>query len=500
MDLTIPYENDINEKDRSIIQEYILNNIKEYEKNSTKLTELTIEAVSSLSAGKSRTEFLAKQGFLSNVFNSITGQNRKIRGEVDYNYAIVKNASIKMIECLAKQNKITYEGLIYINNKLNNMEENIEKELVTICNNIRESFNFILNRINEESNRIESLEKKVQLLEFKASTNMLEFDNIKYKDMDTIEKIISLSNDLFHKICYDNEKTMNKEHIYMIKSILLDFNIDISYKIKISDIYSKLIDKPNFIDKIFYDVKYNDNLPEFITPILSGIKKLDKLNKEENYIINSILTLGKNHKNINSDTIKLHLINDYGINAANFNYNAEISNYEIVILIMNELKMASKNINIPSVNSFISIEERMDLAKQYFIEKKYKKTIQECTIILSKDQNNKEAHNLKIECLYRLLIKEIKHYEKPLCYKEIAKIFLIKKDYRNTLKYLDKYFESYSSNKEIYKFKQKLEDQYKKIKTYENKIAKKIEKTTDKNKKDYLEFMNDFWGVYLTKI
>ena len=208
MDLTIPYENDINEKDKSIIQEYILNNIKEYEKNSTKLTELTIEAVSSLSAGKSRTEFLAKQGFLSNMFNSITGQNRKIRGEVDYNYAIVKNASIKMIECLAKQNKITYEGLIYINNKLNNIEENIEKELVTICNNIRESFNFILNKINEESNRIETLEKKVQLLEFKASTNMLEFDNIKYKDMDSIEKIISLSNDLFHKISYDNEKTI----------------------------------------------------------------------------------------------------------------------------------------------------------------------------------------------------------------------------------------------------------------------------------------------------
>ena len=70
MDFTIPYESEIDEKDKNIIDKCILNNIKEYGHNSAKLTELTIEAVSSLSAGMSRTEFLAKQGFLKNIFNS----------------------------------------------------------------------------------------------------------------------------------------------------------------------------------------------------------------------------------------------------------------------------------------------------------------------------------------------------------------------------------------------------------------------------------------------
>lgn len=160
MNFTVLYENEIDEKDKTIIQEYILNNVEEYKENSAKLTELAIEAVSFLSAAKSRTEYLSKQGFLENILNSVTGQNRKIRGEIDYNYAVVKNASIKMIEYLAKQNKITYEGLIYINNKLNNIEKNIEKELITICGNIRESFNIILNKINNESYRIDTLEKK----------------------------------------------------------------------------------------------------------------------------------------------------------------------------------------------------------------------------------------------------------------------------------------------------------------------------------------------------
>ncbi|WP_295155474.1 hypothetical protein [uncultured Brachyspira sp.] len=493
MDFAIPYENEIDEKDKTIIQEYIINNAEEYKKNSTKLTELIIEAVSSLSAGKSRTEFLAKQGFLGNIFNSITGQNRKIRGEIDYNYAIVKNASLKMIEYLAKQNKITYEGLIYINNKLNNVEKNIEEELVKICSNIRESFNVILNKINEESNRIDSLEKKVELLEFKTSSNVLEFDNIKYYDMDDIEKIICLSNDLFTKTSYSS--SMTKENIYMIKSILFDFNMDINKKIKVIDIYRKLLEKQNLIDKLFLNTQNNMYIQEHIIPILSGIKKIERLDKEESYIINSIIKIS----NINDlNNIKINLINEYGANISNFDYNCEITIYDIIILIMNELKMISKNIN--AVHNIEKIENRIELANKYFEEKKYKKAVNECDIILYNDKNNKEARNIKIEGIYKILIKEIKNFEEPLCYKEIAKIYLIKRDYKNTLKYLNKYFDFYPSNKEILKYKQKLKLQYNKIKDYQNKTNKKLEKTTDKNKKDYLEFINDFWGVYLSKI
>ncbi len=130
--LTLPYDNEIEAKDKNIIQEFIINNISEYENNSSKLTELIIEATTSLSAGKSRADFITEQGFFKNLLYSITGQNRKIRGEIDYNYAIVKNASVRMIEYLAGQNKITYEGLIYLNNKLNNIEKDLEEELIII--------------------------------------------------------------------------------------------------------------------------------------------------------------------------------------------------------------------------------------------------------------------------------------------------------------------------------------------------------------------------------
>lgn len=489
--LTVPYDNEIKIEDKNIIREFIINNINEYENNSSKLTELIIEAVASLSAGKSRTDFIAEQGFFKNLLYSITGQNKKIRGEIDYNYAIVKNASVKMIEYLAGQNKITYEGLIYLNNKLNNIEKDLEEELITICKNIRESFNYILNKINEDSKRIDSIEKKVHLLEFKASAKLLEFNNIKYSDMDEIEKIICLSNDLFLET-YNFD--LLKENIYMIKSILLDFNIDINKSAKITDIYSKLIEKPEFIDKLFFNINYNNNVSEYIIPILSGASKIKKLNNEESYILSSIL------KNSNNDIgkIKINLINEYGINISNFDYNLEINNYELIIMIINELKMLS-NKNDDSVKN-ISLEESAELMHKYYSSKQYIKAIIESNNILKKEKKNIEAHNIKTESIYKLLINEMKSYNKTTYYKDIAKIYLIKEDYDNAFKYLNKYFDIYSDNKDINRLKKKLKEQYNKIKKYKEKIGKKIVKETNKNKKEYLEFINDFWALYLSKI
>ena len=489
--LTAPYDNEIKIEDKNIIREFIINNINKYENNSSKLTELIIEAVASLSAGKSRTDFIAEQGFFKNLLYSITGQNKKIRGEIDYNYAIVKNASVKMIEYLASQNKITYEGLIYLNNKLNNIEKDLEEELITICKNIRESFNYILNKINEDSKRIDSIEKKVHLLEFKASAKLLEFNNIKYSEMDEIEKIICLSNDLFLET-YNFD--LLKENIYMIKSILLDFNIDINKSVKIIDIYSKLIEKPEFIDKLFFNINYNNNVSEYIIPILSGAIKIKKLNNEESYILSSVL------KNSNNDIgkIKINLINEYGINISNFDYNLEINNYELIIMIINELKMLS-NKNDDSIEN-ISLEERAELMHKYYSSKQYIKAIIESNNILKKEKKNIEAHNIKTESIYKLLINEMKSYNKTTYYKDIAKIYLIKEDYDNAFKYLNKYFDIYSDNKDINRLKKKLKEQYNKIKKYKEKIGKKIVKETNKNKKEYLEFINDFWALYLSKI
>lgn len=500
--LTLPFDNEIEAKDKNIIQEFIINNINEYENNSSKLTELIIEAVASLSAGKARADFIVNQGFFKNLLYSITGQNRKIRGEIDYNYAIVKNASVRMIEYLAGQNKITYEGLIYLNNKLNDIEKDLEEEIIIICKNIRESFNFVLNKIDEESKRIDSIEKKVRLLEYKASCKLLEFKNIKYSDMDDIEKIICLSCDLFSETYYND---LSKENIFLIKSILLDLNLDINENIRIIDLYKKLLEKPEFLEKLLFNITISE-IPKYIVPILSGADKIKKLSGEENYILSSIFQL----KSLNNETgdineIKLNLINEYAKNVLNFDYNSKIGNYEIIIMIINELKMIANHNN--SIKN-LSLKDSIKIMNKHYFSKEYLNAINEADNILTIEKNNIKAHNIKIESIYKLLINETKNYNKKEnkkeYYKYIAKIYLIKEDYDNAFKYLNKYCENHSDSKNIMRLKKKLKEHYDKIKKYkginDKKAVKKIIKDTNKNKKEYLDFINNFWTLYLSDI
>ena len=493
MNLTIPYENKIKESDKKIIEEYIENNVEEYKNNYAKLTELTMDAVSSLSASKSRTQFIANQGFIKNILNTITGQNRKIRYEIDYNYSIVKNASIKMIETLARQNKITYEGIIYLNNKLNNIGKDIDEELIAVCENVRESFNVLLNKIDEQSSRIDNIEKKVQLLEFKAAKNILEYNGLKYIEMDDIERLICLSNDLYHSITSNNKKDslVFKDNIFMIKSILFDFNINLEGYTSLKDFYLKFIEKPYLIDKIFSLIDINNDVSQIFTPILGAVKKLEKLNSEENYIVSSILEkLTASNIKSNVTDIKFDLIKEYGKNISNFDYETTINNYELIVLIMNELKIISTKIEVPA----ISLENGLELIKEYYSSKQYLKVILESSKIKG---NNKEILNMKIDSLYKILVKEV---SKTKDYKEIAKVYLIKSEYDKSMKYLNKYFEEHSNNKELYRYKNRLKELYEKTKKYQDKISKQIDKTKDDNKKEYLDFLNDFWGLYLSKI
>ena len=56
------------------------------------------------------------------------------------------------------------------------------------------------------------------------------------------------------------------------------------------------------------------------------------------------------------------------------------------------------------------------------------------------------------------------------------------------------------TDEDINRLKKKLKEQCNKIKKYKEKIDKKIIKETNKDKKEYLEFINDFWALYLNKI
>ena len=149
--LPIPFENDLTNEEKIAIDEYIERTYEEYKNNSKELTKLAMQASASISAGKARAEQLAKQGWLKNALGNISGKNRKIRGEIDRDFAIVQYANIKIISKLAEQNRLNLDTIVEINVKLNSISFQLEKELNEVysqINKITESFKDNIRKIN----------------------------------------------------------------------------------------------------------------------------------------------------------------------------------------------------------------------------------------------------------------------------------------------------------------------------------------------------------------
>lgn len=89
-----------------------------------------MQASFAVNAGKNRANELCRQGFCKNLLGNITGKNRKIRGEIDRDFAASQRASIKMIQKLAEHNKLTFEMIKNINLKLNCLVNEIDENSI----------------------------------------------------------------------------------------------------------------------------------------------------------------------------------------------------------------------------------------------------------------------------------------------------------------------------------------------------------------------------------
>ncbi len=136
-ELSLPYDSEIEESDKTAIESYISKTINQYKDNTQMLTKFAMEASFALSVGESRSSGLANQGFFKNLWGGITGKNRKIRGEIDYNFAVSQRASQQMIKTLAEQNKLTFDAVVSVNSKLNMLSLNVDKEFNDVYKNIQ---------------------------------------------------------------------------------------------------------------------------------------------------------------------------------------------------------------------------------------------------------------------------------------------------------------------------------------------------------------------------
>lgn len=346
MTFPLPYENDLSNEEKQDIDNFIDSVYEQCKDDSKEITQLAMEASFGINAGKNRARELCRQGFFKNLWSNIRGKNRKIRGEIDRDFAVSQRACIKMIQKLAEHNKLTFEMIKNINLKLNCLVNEIDEEL----NHIYSKMNDFMNNFIKMYKKMDIVENKVNILELVIFIKHHDINGIKFTDLNINEKFLYFISEFFlrNKSLYIESDLINLE--YLIKEI----GIESDDKISLLSIYDTLMSNSSIADKFFltFDKEKLNDIEDFKMPILGNINKIEKLENEEKYITDSIVEMSAKDKK----EVILNLLKNYSYNNLNMDLEKENSYFDLSISILGEMKNID-NLIIDIMDEDDNIEE-----------------------------------------------------------------------------------------------------------------------------------------------
>ena len=330
--LPMPYDKDLTEEEKTAIDEYVDKTYEEFKDNGKQLTRLAAQASSAISAGKAKAEKLANQGFLKNLWGNITEKNRKLRGEIDRDFAVSQQACIKMIQKLAQQGKLTFDAIIGVNFKLNCLVSQIDKEFNEVYSQMQKMMIVLMSNLTRESIRIDKLERSMNVVHLESTIEYLGFDGVLYKDLENNnEKMLYIISDFF--LATKGNYSFND--LMMLKPMMDKIGINPSDKISMISLYNTLLSNSKIADKFFeaLDKAKLNELEDIEVPLLGNIKKIEKLETDEKYIVDSIVDMtGKDEKEV-----QLNLLKNYAVSNFNMDLEKESSYFDLSVAMINEL-------------------------------------------------------------------------------------------------------------------------------------------------------------------
>lgn len=141
-DLNYNKSKELTVREERVILKSVDDLISKHKNNSHEIKKMVTESITLLNAGKAKAKEIAEQGKIKNIWNTITFKNKKMRVEKDKKLIAAQHASKKLIEKLAEQNLLTTKLIENVNNKVNNLEIEInksykrDKEIVNKINNL----------------------------------------------------------------------------------------------------------------------------------------------------------------------------------------------------------------------------------------------------------------------------------------------------------------------------------------------------------------------------
>lgn len=356
--LTMPFENELTNEEITSIDEYVERTYEEHKNNHKELTRLGMQASAAVAAGKARAAKLANQGFFKNLLGNITGKNRKLRGEIDRDFAISQEASIKMIAKLAQQGKLTFDAIMGVNVKLNSLSNQIDKEFNEIYSQINKMMTMAMGSLIRESQRIDKLERSMNVVHLESTIEYLEFGGTLYKDLSDNEKILCIISDFF--LATKGNYSIND--IMMLKPMMDKIGVNPNDKISMLSLYETLNSNDKIADKLFeaLDKAKLKELDDIYIPLLGNLQKIESLKNEEKYIVDSVVEMSKSPE----QDVQFSLLKSYANNNLNMDLEKENSYFDLSVAIINELSNID-NVEIAETEE-INIKKIPASAQNYY--------------------------------------------------------------------------------------------------------------------------------------
>lgn len=356
--LTIPFENELTNEEITSIDEYVERTYEEHKNNHKELTRLGMQASAAVAAGKARAAELANQGFFKNLLGNITGKNRKLRGEIDRDFAISQEASIKMIAKLAQQGKLTFDAIMGVNVKLNSLSNQIDKEFNEVYSQINKMMTMAMSSLIRESTRIDKLERSMNVVHLESTIEYLEFGGTLYKDLSDNEKILCIISDFF--LATKGNYSIND--IIMLKPMMGKIGVNPNDKISMLSLYETLNSNDKIADKLFeaLDKAKLKELDDIYIPLLGNLQKIESLKNEEKYIVDSVVEMSKSSE----QDVQFSLLKSYANNNLNMDLEKENSYFDLSVAIINELSNID-NVEIAETEE-INIKKIPASAQNYY--------------------------------------------------------------------------------------------------------------------------------------
>lgn len=356
--LTMPFENELTNEEITSIDEYVERTYEEHKNNHKELTRLGMQASAAVAAGKARAAELANQGFFKNLLGNITGKNRKLRGEIDRDFAISQEASIKMIAKLAQQGKLTFDAIMGVNVKLNSLSNQIDKEFNEIYSQINKMMTMAMSSLIRESQRIDKLERSMNVVHLESTIEYLEFGGTLYKDLSDNEKILCIISDFF--LATKGNYSIND--IMMLKPMMGKIGVNPNDKISMLSLYETLNSNDKIACKLFeaLDKAKLKELDDIYIPLLGNLQKIESLKNEEKYIVDSVVEMSKSSE----QDVQFSLLKSYANNNLNMDLEKENSYFDLSVAIINELSNID-NVEIAETEE-INIKKIPASAQNYY--------------------------------------------------------------------------------------------------------------------------------------